>query len=766
MALIVADRVKQYTNTTGTDPYTFSGGVDGFQDFSDVSSDGDTLYYSVSDDINWEVGLGTYASAGGTLTRTTIFSSSNADSAVNWGVGTKTIFVTYPADKAVIQDASGNVDVPNNLTVGGTVDGVDIAARDADLTTTTNTANAALPKAGGTMTGNLVLNADPTASLQAATKQYVDTIAAAGIHYHTPARAEAPANLPSTYDNGTSGVGATLTNSGTQVAIVIDGIALSSSDRVLVYQQTDPAHNGVYTVTTVGSVSTNWVLTRATDADSYEPSDPDALGQGDAFFISAGDTGAGETYVMTTVGTITFGTTGIVFTQISATAIYSAGAGLTLTGQEFSLNTPVASATALATGRTIGMTGDVVWTSAAFDGSGNVTGTATIQPDSVALGTDTTGNYVAAGAVSGTGLSGSSASEGGTFTVTSNATALNTASTIVARDGSGDFAAGTVTAALSGNSTTATALATGRTIGMTGDVVWTSASFDGSGNVTGTATIQPDSVALGTDTTGNYVESVANGSYLTGGGAASEGAALTLGVDATDLNTASKVVARDASGNFVAGTITAALTGNASTATTLQTARTIGGVSFNGAADINLPGVNTAGTQATSGNAGSATVLQTARTINGTSFDGSADITITAAATNVNTQLASLGVGTAASGTAGEIRATNNVTAYYSDDRLKTKLGNIEGALDLVGRLNGFYYEANQTAVDLGYEVKREVGVSAQEVEAIMPEIVAPAPIDAKYLTVRYERLAPLLIEAIKELKDRVESLEAQLQEK
>ena len=588
MALIVADRVKEVTTTTGTGTYTLGGAVDGFQAFSAVAVDTDTVYYAITDDTDWEVGIGTIGGTQTTLARTTILSSSNAGSAVNWGAGTKNIFLTYPAEKAVYEDISGNVDVPNNLTVGGTVDGVDIAARDAVLTSTTNTANAALPKAGGTMTGNLVLNADPTASLQAATKQYVDTIAAAGIHYHTPARVEAPANLPSTYDNGTSGVGATLTNSGTQVAIVIDGIALSSSDRVLVYQQTDPAHNGVYTVTTVGSVSTNWVLTRATDADSYGPSDPDALGQGDAFFISAGDTGAGETYVMTTVGTITFGTTGIVFTQISATAIYSAGAGLTLTGQEFSLNTPVASATALATGRTIGMTGDVVWTSAAFDGSGNVTGTATIQPDSVALGTDTTGNYVATGAVSGTGLSGSSSSEGGTFTVTSNATALNTVSAIVARDGSGDFAAGTVTAALSGNATTATALATGRTIGMTGDVVWTSASFDGSGNVTGTATIQANSVALGTDTTGNYVESVANGTYLTGGGAASEGAALTLDVDATNLNTASKVVARDASGNFAAGTITAALTGNASTATTLQTARTINGVSFNGSADITV----------------------------------------------------------------------------------------------------------------------------------------------------------------------------------
>ena len=588
MALIVADRVKEVTTTTGTGTYTLGGAVDGFQAFSAVAVDTDTVYYAITDDTDWEVGIGTIGGTQTTLARTTILSSSNAGSAVNWGAGTKNIFLTYPAEKAVYEDISGNVDVPNNLTVGGTVDGVDIAARDAVLTSTTNTANAALPKAGGTMTGNLVLNADPTASLQAATKQYVDTIAAAGIHYHTPARVEAPANLPSTYDNGTSGVGATLTNSGTQVAIVIDGVALSSADRVLIYQQTDPAHNGVYTVTTVGSVSTNWVLTRATDADSYGPSDPDALGQGDAFFISAGDTGAGETYVMTTVGTITFGTTGIVFTQISATAIYSAGAGLTLTGQEFSLNTPVASATALATGRTIGMTGDVVWTSAAFDGSGNVTGTATIQPDSVALGTDTTGNYVATGAVSGTGLSGSSSSEGGTFTVTSNATALNTVSAIVARDGSGDFAAGTVTAALSGNATTATALATGRTIGMTGDVVWTSASFDGSGDVTGTATIQANSVALGTDTTGNYVESVANGSYLTGGGAASEGAALTLDVDATNLNTASKVVARDASGNFAAGTITAALTGNASTATTLQTARTINGVSFNGSADITV----------------------------------------------------------------------------------------------------------------------------------------------------------------------------------
>jgi hypothetical protein len=795
MALIVADRVKEVTTTTGTGTYTLGGAVDGFQAFSAVTVDTDTVYYAITDDTDWEVGIGTIGGTQTTLARTTILSSSNSGSAVNWGAGTKNIFLTYPAEKAVYEDASGNVDVPNNLTVGGTVDGVDIAARDADLTTTTNTANAALPKAGGTMTGNLVLNADPTASLQAATKQYVDTIAAAGIHYHTPARVEAPANLPSTYDNGTSGVGATLTNSGTQVAIVIDGIALSSSDRVLVYQQTDPAHNGVYTVTTVGSVSTNWVLTRATDADSYGPSDPDALGQGDAFFISAGDTGAGETYVMTTVGTITFGTTGIVFTQISATAIYSAGAGLTLTGQEFSLNTPVASATALATGRTIGMTGDVVWTSAAFDGSGNVTGTATIQPDSVALGTDTTGNYVATGAVSGTGLSGSSSSEGGTFTVTSNATALNTASTIVARDGSGNFAAGTVTAALSGNSTTATALATGRTIGMTGDVVWTSASFDGSGNVTGTATIQANSVALGTDTTGNYVAVGAVSGTGLSGSSSSEGGTFTVTSNATNANTASAIVARDGSGNFAAGTITAALTGNASTATTLQTARTIGGVSFNGAANINLPGVNTTGNQNTSGssasctgNAATATVLQTARTIGGVSFNGSANINLPGVNTGGNQNTS----GTSAISTAATVTTSSAASAFKvpfanttasttgnygllqdstatftynpstnvveagtfnttSDISLKENICTFENAMDVVAGLRGVRFTWKKNGI-------KTVGLIAQEVEKVLPELIGTNA-DTGLKSVSYANMVAVLIEAVKELKAEIEEL-------
>jgi len=130
---------------------------------------------------------------------------------------------------------------------------------------------------------------------------------------------------------------------------------------------------------------------------------------------------------------------------------------------------------------------------------------------------------------------------------------------------------------------------------------------------------------------------------------------------------------------------------------------------------------------------------------------------------NVNTansvQFNSLGIGTTPSGTTGEIRATNNITAYYSDDRLKTRLGNIENALAKVMALNGFQYQANETAQALGYAVKPEIGLSAQEVQAVLPEVVVPAPIDEKYLTIHYERVIPLLVEAIKELKKEIDSL-------
>jgi hypothetical protein len=128
-------------------------------------------------------------------------------------------------------------------------------------------------------------------------------------------------------------------------------------------------------------------------------------------------------------------------------------------------------------------------------------------------------------------------------------------------------------------------------------------------------------------------------------------------------------------------------------------------------------------------------------------------------------------VGTTADPGAGAIFATGNITAYYSDARLKDFKGKIGGALDKVSQLNGYYYTENAKAEEFGYNNKAmQVGVSAQEVKAVLPEVVSAAPFDLdekgesksgeNYMTVNYEKLVPLLIEAIKELTAKVEALE------
>jgi hypothetical protein len=141
---------------------------------------------------------------------------------------------------------------------------------------------------------------------------------------------------------------------------------------------------------------------------------------------------------------------------------------------------------------------------------------------------------------------------------------------------------------------------------------------------------------------------------------------------------------------------------------------------------------------------------------------------------SVDLQINSLGVGTAASTTAGEIRATNQITAYYSDERLKENIETITSALDKVMTLRGVTYNSNQLAESFGYINKeKQVGVIAGDVEKVLPEAVKPAPFDLiridenteisrsgeNYKTVQYEKLVPLLIEAIKELKLELDTL-------
>ena len=135
----------------------------------------------------------------------------------------------------------------------------------------------------------------------------------------------------------------------------------------------------------------------------------------------------------------------------------------------------------------------------------------------------------------------------------------------------------------------------------------------------------------------------------------------------------------------------------------------------------------------------------------------------TTISTSADVQVDSIGIGTAASGTTGEIRATNNITAYYSDERLKDFEGTIPNALDKVSQIGGYYFRENETAKELGYDNDElQVGVNAQEIQKVMPEVVKEAPISSEYLTVQYEKLVPLLIESIKELKQEIEELKWQ----
>jgi hypothetical protein len=150
MALVLKDRVKETTTTSGTGTYTLAGAETGFEAFSQIGN-GNTTYYCCTDGVNFEIGIGTYTLSGTTLARTTILQSSNSDAAVDWVSGaTRTIFCTQPAEKAVFLDASGNAVINGDLTVTGD-----------DITMSTNTSGHILV-ADGTNYNPVAVSGDVT----------------------------------------------------------------------------------------------------------------------------------------------------------------------------------------------------------------------------------------------------------------------------------------------------------------------------------------------------------------------------------------------------------------------------------------------------------------------------------------------------------------------------------------------------------------------------------------------------------------------------
>ena len=160
-----------------------------------------------------------------------------------------------------------------------------------------------------------------------ANKAYVDQVAQ-GLDTKPSCRAATTANLSATYDNGSSGVGATLT-AGSNGAIVVDGVSLSVNDRVLVKDQSTASQNGIYKVTTQGSGSAAFVLTRATPEDQ-----PSELTGGSFVFVEEGTANANNGYVFTHTGSPTFGSTSLDVAQFSGAGQITAGAALTKTGNQ------------------------------------------------------------------------------------------------------------------------------------------------------------------------------------------------------------------------------------------------------------------------------------------------------------------------------------------------------------------------------------------------------------------------------------------------
>lgn len=197
----------------------------------------------------------------------------------------------------------------------------------------TNLDTSKLELSGGTLTGFLTLHANPTQALHASTKEYVDNLAT-GFKTAPQVRAATTTNLAANYDNGTAGVGATLTADTNRVFTTLDGVTgWAIGNGILVKNQTDAYANGRYILTDVGSVSTPWVLTRCSlcDESSEIP--------GKYFFVTGGTVNIDTGWVSSVADPDTFviGTDAISFYQFSGAGAYTAGTGLTLTGNQFAM---------------------------------------------------------------------------------------------------------------------------------------------------------------------------------------------------------------------------------------------------------------------------------------------------------------------------------------------------------------------------------------------------------------------------------------------
>jgi hypothetical protein len=630
MTLVVKDRVKETTSTTGTGALSLSGAADGFQSFA-VIGNGNTTYYAITEPSTsaWEIGLGTYTLSGTTLARTTVLSSSNGGSAVNFAAGVKDVFVTYPAVAAL-----------STLSDRGT--GV--------------------------------------------TSTYVSTVAVGGTTFAQPAvSGEISSDQGYFAINYAGATGITVAN----LTAVSTYVYIDSAGN-LQQQVTEPTREDwsrkMFTMRIAVDVSTNLILgfeylnnPIGHYANSIRDIYSFLLANGVPFKKNQTVTGRADLGFDVGAGTLMeFGGTG----NIHNANIKSFAA---VANAEFFLSTR--------TGFDAGGNTDLpkVW-----DNAGTLTALGSTTVVGHRLYRFSNGNFVlqyGQGNYANLTLAKSGAVlenyvlnpqlENATFfgwwfiestATTTNGTTLTAFSeyTIGIQGGSSGSLAGCL---LKGNNLSdlldASAARTNLGLGTAATTAATAYATAAQGALAASATQPADLATIAT--TGNYANLV--GTVPTWNQNTTGNAATATNVAYSGLTGAVPTWNQNTTGS------SGSTTGNAATATALQTARTIGGVSFNGSANINLPGVNAAGNQSTTGNAATATTLLSFRTINGVSFNGSANITVEpyvedAVATSVTRYLTFVD-----NSTAGYKRLNEDVNLSYNPGTNVLTVPTVSGAL-------------------------------------------------------------------------------------